>query len=266
MNTKFPINGRYTTLGDLIHEYGKYSNYPDTGYTTDSGAVFQNTNLWDTANYPMPFVQLIYAGDPTNNQNGLYPYNVVWFDTVYGNQVDSTTKRMKIVQEQDSSLLNFDTPVFADDIKNKDAIRTGRFKFRFIIPDIAPNNPDHYYYNYKTSDNESVVIYALRNLLEITDSSIYYFGNGSNDVFQIDTSNNFLPLFNISEVNLQKYIFEIESNEIKSVKADAYKYLGDYFWTVMYVQHENYTSKVKYHDGFTVNKSDFPTSVNTNLH
>ena len=56
MNTKFPINGRYTTLGDLIHEYGKYSNYPDTGYTTDSGAVFQNTNLWDTANYPMPFV------------------------------------------------------------------------------------------------------------------------------------------------------------------------------------------------------------------
>lgn len=266
MNTKFPINGRYTTLGDLIHEYGKYSNYPDTGYTTDSGAIFQNTNLWDTANYPMPFVQLIYAGDPTNNQNGLYPYNVVWFDTVYGNQVDSTTKRMKIVQEQDSSLLNFDTPVFADDIKNKDAIRTGRFKFRFIIPDIAPNNPDHYYYNYKTSDNESVVIYALRNLLEITDSSIYYFGNGSNDVFQIDTSNNFLPLFNISEVNLQKYIFEIESNEIKSVKADAYKYLGDYFWTVMYVQHENYTSKVKYHDGFTVNKSDFPTSVNTNLH
>ena len=28
MNTKFPLNGRYTMLGDLVHEYGSISTWP----------------------------------------------------------------------------------------------------------------------------------------------------------------------------------------------------------------------------------------------
>ena len=51
MNTKFPINGRYTTLGDLIHEYAKYSSYPDasknTTYTGTSTEPFNDIYLWN---------------------------------------------------------------------------------------------------------------------------------------------------------------------------------------------------------------------------
>jgi hypothetical protein len=28
MNTKFPLNGRYTMLGDLVHEYASISTWP----------------------------------------------------------------------------------------------------------------------------------------------------------------------------------------------------------------------------------------------
>ena len=28
MNTKYPLNGRYTSLGDIVQEYGKYSQWP----------------------------------------------------------------------------------------------------------------------------------------------------------------------------------------------------------------------------------------------
>mgnify|MGYP006897035444 FL=1 len=30
MNTKYPINGRVTTLNDLVHEYGASSSWPQT--------------------------------------------------------------------------------------------------------------------------------------------------------------------------------------------------------------------------------------------
>jgi hypothetical protein len=30
MNTKYPINGRVTTLNDLVHEYGAFSYWPKT--------------------------------------------------------------------------------------------------------------------------------------------------------------------------------------------------------------------------------------------
>ena len=65
----------------------------------------------------MPFVQLIYNGNPANEQKALHPYSVVWFDNVYGDHIDPKTRRMQIIQTQDSSALNFDTPITADSIK-----------------------------------------------------------------------------------------------------------------------------------------------------
>lgn len=405
MNTKFPINGRYTTLGDLIHEYAKYSSYPDASknntYTGTGAETFNDIYLWNYQEQSMPFVQLIYNGNPANEQKALYPYSVVWFDNVYGDHIDPKTRRIQIVQTQDSSTLNFDTPITADSIKNKDAIKDGQFMFRFIIPDKVTGNSDHFYYNYRTANNEAVVMYALRNLLEITKDKKFYFGelntatsehkyrilnnecthtlkfkysykkvnnknsqattvfdqeqtvqgtvteqesahtreqcknklasggvfkfNPTNDTeceFSISTTvfdgtffqtidvsgvlpfnteapaddladyttytltefkfiawNSFdtdplpdddseelisrvsagtcLPLFNIDDdtigIKERLCLFDINGDEIVSLKPDAYKYLGNYFWTLMYVQHNNYTSIVKYHEGVNQN-------------
>ena len=405
MNTKFPINGRYTTLGDLIHEYAKYSSYPDASknntYTGTGAETFNDIYLWNYQEQSMPFVQLIYNGNPANEQKALYPYSVVWFDNVYGDHIDPKTRRMQIVQTQDSSTLNFYMPITADSIKNKDAIKDGQFMFRFIIPDKVTGNSDHFYYNYRTANNEAVVMYALRNLLEITKDKKFYFGelntatsepkyrilnnecthtlkfkysykkvnnknsqattvfdqeqtvqgtvteqesahtreqcknklasggvfkfNPTNDTeceFSISTTvfdgtffqtidvsgvlpfnteapaddladyttytltefkfiawNSFdtdplpdddseelisrvsagtcLPLFNIDDdtigIKERLCLFDINGDEIVSLKPDAYKYLGNYFWTLMYVQHNNYTSIVKYHEGVNQN-------------
>lgn len=265
MNTKFPINGRYTTLGDLIHEYAKYSSYPDasknttyTGVSDDVSACFKDMYLWNYKEQSMPFVQLIYNGNPADEQKALYPYSVVWFDNVYGEHIDPKTRRMQIIQTQDSSALNFDTPITADSIKNKDDIKNGKFMFRFIIPNNDKQNPDHFYYNYRTVNNEAVVMYALRNLLEITKDTKYYFGETDVNVdkltYRIFDPSACLPLFNIKNRNEQECLFDFDNNNnIISLKPSAYQYLGDYFWTLMYVQHNNYTSIVKYHEDVNQN-------------
>ena len=55
MNTKYPINGRYTTLGDIIHEYGRYSALPEG-----------KLEYWDHK-ITAPFVHFIYNDFPTDS-------------------------------------------------------------------------------------------------------------------------------------------------------------------------------------------------------
>ena len=181
----------------------------------------------------MPFVQLIYNGNPANEQKALHPYSVVWFDNVYGDHIDPKTRRMQIIQTQDSSALNFDTPITADSIKNKDAIKNGQFMFRFIIPDEDLTNPDHFYYNYRTANNEAVVMYALRNLLEITKDKKFYFGNSNTNTdpkYRILNNDKCkcLPLFNIDidieNQKKQECLFEFNNdNNIVYLNANVYK-------------------------------------------
>lgn len=156
MNTKYPINGRYTTLGDIIQEYGRYSALPD--------------NKLDYWNHKItaPFVHFIYNDFPTDSQNAIRPYDIVWFDDVYSEtEKENTGKSMKLIQRQDSSTYSFDRPITAKEVKTRSNIQKGAFEFRFIIPSTTKTDgKDRFYYNYKTASGESVVMYALRTIID----------------------------------------------------------------------------------------------------
>ena len=77
MNTKYPINGRYTTLADIIHEYGRYSDWPS--FINDDNS---STFYWGK-NSKQPFIDLIFNSGESDN--GIIPYEIVWFDDVYSN-------------------------------------------------------------------------------------------------------------------------------------------------------------------------------------
>ena len=123
MNTKYPINGRYTTLGDIIQEYGRYSALPD-----------DKLDYWNHK-ITAPFVHFIYNDFPTDSQNAIRPYDIVWFDNVYSEtEKENTGKRMKLIQSQDSSTYSFDRPITAQEVRIRSNIQKGAFEFRFIIP------------------------------------------------------------------------------------------------------------------------------------
>lgn len=100
MNTKYPINGRYTTLGDLVEDYAKYSSIKIVKSTT-SHPTYISTKVKDT-NYifftenkisnlknkrdmyaykTMPFPKLIYSHGISADADT--PYELVWFDNIY---------------------------------------------------------------------------------------------------------------------------------------------------------------------------------------
>ena len=203
MNTKYPINGRYTTLGDIIHEYGRYSALPDDKLT------YWNHDI--TA----PFVHFIYNDFPTDSQNAIRPYDIVWFDNVYSEtEKENTGKRMKLIQSQDSSTYSFDRPITAKEVKIRSEIQKGAFEFRFIIPSTTKTDgKDRFYYNYKTASGESVVMYALRTIIDeakknITDADkrleLFFIGDtGSNGfrTIQPSTEHIFTYKYEITDSN-----------------------------------------------------------------
>lgn len=183
MNTKYPINGRYTTLGDIIQEYGRYSALPD-----------DKLDYWNHK-ITAPFVHFIYNDFPTDSQNAIRPYDIVWFDNVYSEtEKENTGKRMKLIQSQDSSTYSFDRPITAKEVKTRNNIQKGAFEFRFIIPSTtSTDGKDRFYYNYKTASGESVVMYALRTIIDeakknITDPDeklkTFFIGDTDSDRFR----------------------------------------------------------------------------------
>ena len=183
MNTKYPINGRYTTLGDIIHEYGRYSALPE-----------DKLEYWDHK-ITAPFVHFIYNDFPTDSQNAIRPYDIVWFDNVYSEtEKENTGKRMKLIQSQDSSTYSFDRPITAKEVKTRNNIQKGAFEFRFIIPSTtSTDGKDRFYYNYKTASGESVVMYALRTIIDEAKKNIedadktlelFFIGNATSNGFR----------------------------------------------------------------------------------
>lgn len=224
MNTKYPINGRYTTLGDIIHEYGRYSALPEG-----------KLEYWDHK-ITAPFVHFIYNDFPTDSQNAIRPYDIVWFDDVYSEtEKENTGKRMKLIQRQDSSTYSFDRPITAKEVKTRNNIQKGAFEFRFIIPSTtSTDGKDRFYYNYKTASGESVVMYALRTIIDeakknITDADkrleLFFIGDTNSDGFrtiQPSTEHIFTYRYKITDSNSN--LIEEENGQYKfSVDgADSY--------------------------------------------
>lgn len=203
MNTKYPINGRYTTLGDIIHEYGRYSALPE-----------DKLEYWDHK-ITAPFVHFIYNDFPTDSQNAIRPYDIVWFDDVYSEtEKENTGKRMKLIQRQDSSTYSFDRPITAKEVKTRSNIQKGAFEFRFIIPSTtSTDGKDRFYYNYKTASGESVVMYALRTIIDEAKKNIedadkklelFFIGDTDSDGFrtiQPSTEHIFTYRYKITDSN-----------------------------------------------------------------
>ena len=233
MNTKYPINGRVTTLNDLVHEYGASSSWPKT---TDYKFIDTPEKI-----VSQPFQNLVFkdALDANNKFVGERPYEIVYFDNVYSNtERDPTGKHMKIIQKNDSDVFNGLYPggmsgheyIKAGDVANPLKIIEGKYGFKFIVA--SQNDKKQYYYNYRTSTGEATVMYALRNIIKILKK------HGITDL-----SSFFQSLFIPDKTKEDQWYQEINNiinnNELKS---EAYKYLGDFIWTYKNIRIKNYTT------------------------
>lgn len=233
MNTKYPINGRVTTLNDIVHEYGAFSSWPQTS----------DYDLFDTKKLvSQPFQNLVFkdALDANNKFVGERPYEIVYFDNVYSNtERDPTGKHMKIIQKCDSSVFTGLYPggisgheyIKAGDVANPGNIISGKYGFKFIVA--SQNGKKQYYYNYRTSTGEATVMYALRNIIKILKKyNIYNLLTYIQELF--------IPITNEKGDTTYPGIDNIiDNNELKS---DAYKYLGDFIWTYKHIKLKNYTT------------------------
>lgn len=160
MNTKYPTNGRYATLGDIVHEYRNYA----TVETIDSSGNTLTESLLD------------YIQDK--------PYELVWFDNVYSNTEKSEDgKSMKIIQHNSSS--NYDRYILANELQSNS---DNSFPFYIVAAneykgskynDIN-NIATSYYFNYKTSNGESTLLYIfneIKNLVNNNDELKNLFGD-----------------------------------------------------------------------------------------
>ena len=232
MNTKYPINGRVTTLNDLVHEYGAYSIWPKNSTYT----------LFDTSKIMLqPFQNLVFKDtlDANNKFVGKRPYEIVYFDNVYSTtERDTTGKHMKIIQKSDSSVFTDLYPggisgheyIRAGDVANPGNIISGKYGFKFIVA--SQNDKKQYYYNYRTSTGEATVMYALRNIIKILKKQ------GITNL-----SESFKPLFIPVKNEKGDTTYPGIDNIIKNneLRSDAYKYLGDFIWTYKNINLENYT-------------------------
>ena len=211
MNTKYPINGRYTTLGDIIHEYGRYSALPD-----------DKLEYWNHK-ITAPFVHFIYNDFPTDSQNAIRPYDIVWFDNVYSEtEKENTGKRMKLIQSQDSSTYSFDRPITAKEVKIRSEIQKGAFEFRFIIPSTtSTDGKDRFYYNYKTASGESVVMYALRTIIDEAKKNITDPAEKLKTFFIGDTDSNGFRTIQPSTEHIFTYRYKITDNNSSIIEGNG---------------------------------------------
>lgn len=160
MNTKYPTNGRYATLGDIVQEYRDYA----TVDITDSSTI----SLME------------YIGEQ--------PYELVWFDNVYSNtEKDNEGKSMKIIQDDSSS--NYDRYILASELQSNSNKVFTFYIVRALPCSIAKYNTisniaTSYYFNYKTSNGESTLLYTFNEIKNLADSSQL------EDLFGTDIANN----------------------------------------------------------------------------
>ncbi len=262
MNTKYPLNGRLATLADLVHEYG-----PNSGWPSNKTYDLLTLNADDT----QPFQTLIFKStlDSNNKFQAEIPYEIVYFDDVYSkNQKDNNGKNMRLIQRNDSSVfynneeyttygqLSPSSYIIANIVSNPTKIKNGYFGFKFIGANIDKQslNYQQYYYNYKTSDGEATVMYALRNILYILKKSSKTNDNQKkhfiNSIFSDYTELKNSDYYKNEEnkpimVDVLKDILDNTDKEFSSwqLDTDAYKYLGDAIWTSKHIYYKNYTSE-----------------------
>lgn len=233
MNTKYPINGRVATLNDIVHEYGASSSWPKT-------TVYPFIDTPEKI-VSQPFQNLVFkdALDANNKFVGERPYEIVYFDNVYSNtERDTTGKHMKIIQKRDSDVFSGLYPggmsgheyIKAGDVANPLKIIEGKYGFKFIVA--SQNDKKQYYYNYRTSTGEATVMYALRNIIRILKE------NNKDLLTYIQQL--FIPKIDKDDNKTYPEIGNIINNN--ELKADAYKYLGDFIWTYKNIQIKNYTT------------------------
>lgn len=230
MNTKYPINGRYTTLGDIIQEYGRYSALPD-----------DKLDYWNHK-ITAPFVHFIYNDFPTDSQNAIRPYDIVWFDDVYSEtEKENTGKRMKLIQRQDSSTYSFDRPITAKEVKTRSNIQKGAFEFRFIIPSTtSTDGKDRFYYNYKTASGESVVMYALRTIIDEAKKNI-------------EDADKTLELFFIGDTDSDGFrTIQPSTEHIFTYKYEIYKKLTDSNSSLIKEGNGQYTKSVSGNNSYAL--------------
>lgn len=235
MNTKYPLNGRTTTLVDLVHEYGANSFWIEN---SSYDRYDSNTNKLNSTSV-QPFQKLVFNDtlDLNNNYVAKNPYEIVYFNTVYSStEKDISGKHMKVIQADDSTAfhnypgsMNLDEYIKAGDVVNATNITKGKYGFKFILASKDKNN--QYYYNYKTSFGEATVMYALRNIINILNK--YDSTTKLNNLFTKNFANNDdkNEIFNFNDNN---YIIGLNEN--------AYRYLGDFIWTYKNVDIQNYTT------------------------
>lgn len=201
MNTKYPTNGRYATLGDIVHEYRNYA----TVETIDSSGNTLTESLLD------------YIQDK--------PYELVWFDNVYSNTEKSEDgKSMKIIQHNSSS--NYDRYILANELQtNSDNsflfyIATANEYKGSKYNDIN-NIATSYYFNYKTSNGESTLLYIfneIKNLVNNNDELKNLFGE-TIVKFNDYTSFDFIKLLNNYTISNNTSTYEnIQDNAKKESK------------------------------------------------
>lgn len=261
MNTKYPLNGRTATLADLVHEYG-----PNSGWPSNKTYDLLTLNVDET----QPFQTLIFKStlDSNNKFQAEIPYEIVYFDDVYSkNQKDDNGKTMKLIQRNDSSVfynineryaygwLGPSSYIIANIVSNPTKIKQGYYGFKFIGANIDKQSLNHqqYYYNYKTSDGEATVMYALRNILEIlkksrkNDNQKKHFINSIfSDYTELEVSDYYKDnKNNPKETDVLKIILDNTNKNFSSwqLNTDAYKYLGDAIWTSKHIYYKNYTSE-----------------------
>lgn len=183
-NSKYPLNGRYATLGDLVHEYALGSAWP-TNKTSDADpGTNEFTEGWviDDTRMNQPFTQMIFNDIGDNEYEAELPYALVWFGNVYAQDIyDPGTKMRKLVQVDDTSIYGFDRYIIASKISNSPEVFNKGIEFRFIIPDKISHSDlsngddqSRYFYNYKLDNGEATVMYMLQQIIDLLMNPRYW--------------------------------------------------------------------------------------------
>ena len=285
MNTKYPLNGRYTSLGDIVQEYGKYSQWPSSFFSNTNISIEAENEDPDESEVPedesqegkqlkpekaffwqgnnTPFIDLIYG----ELDKASTPYELVWFDDVYSRTKKDLNSRMyKILQCSDSSIYGFGREIRAKEIANYNDNKEYGIPFRFILPNI--DKSDRYYYNYKTSSGEAVVMYALRNIIEtclsVNKDNTYkfLFGSNENNGLSIvdDDNNNIGTLYVLNTLTNENYINPDQDSSKLNTDDDNFTYfiypsLFTYDTSILYNTNDFEKFINKKSDGYTYNNN-----------
>lgn len=235
-NSKYPLNGRYLTLADLVYEYGFNTIIEDPAIMQkDFVECLKNTgsdSFINTYNVDVSTKYIKFITDSSGNididtnadtyytnfakdlldENGRsqYPYDICYFPTVYSTtERTADNKSYKKIQEGDDLLYNPDRYIKMQDVDTNNRIP---ILFHYVANNIefSATYDTRFLFNYKRSNGEATASYALQKIYELC----------ANANISIDTINNYIKcILPDLSTNLETFV------ENGIVKPDAYKIL-----------------------------------------